>query len=78
LEQSDFVQKRVQEFIPASGPIKTKKAVNKMEEFINECFEPAGEIKERVYPRTPSASACKWCPFYEQPRYCEHAGAKFK
>jgi hypothetical protein len=44
-EQSDFVQKRVQEFIPASGPIKTKKAVGKMEEFINECFEPAGESR---------------------------------
>ena len=77
-EQSDFVQKRVQEFIPASGPIKTKKAVNKMEQFITECFQPTGEIVERVYPRTPSASACKFCPFYEQPRYCEHAGAKFK
>jgi hypothetical protein len=77
-EQSDFVQKRVQEFIPASGPMKTKKAVNKMEQFIKECFEPTGEIKERVYARTPSASACKFCPFYEQPRYCEYAGAKFK
>jgi hypothetical protein len=58
--------------------MKTKKAVNKMEQFIKECFEPTGEIKERVYARTPSASACKFCPFYEQPRYCEYAGAKFK
>lgn len=77
-EQSDFVQKRVQEFIPASGPIKTKKAVSKMEEFINECFEPTGKIKEREYEKRPSPESCKWCPFYEQPQHCEFAGAKLK
>ena len=77
-EQSDFVQKRVQEFIPASGPIKTKKAVNKMEQFIKECFLTTGKIVDREYPATPSAVSCKYCPFYEQPQYCEHAGAKLK
>ncbi len=77
-EQSDFVQKRVQEFIPASGPIKTKKAVAKMEQFIIECFEPSGIIKNRVYQKKPSINTCRWCPFYEQPYHCEFAGSKLK
>ena len=75
-EESEFVQRRVQEYIPASGPIKTKKALTTMKEFITECFEPQGTIKDRVYAHNPGKDTCRFCPFSTQPRYCQYAGVE--
>lgn len=75
-EESEFVQRRVQEFIPTSGPIKTKKALGVIEEFIKECFEPDGKIKEKFYKHNPSKETCRFCPFNNQPRYCQYAGGE--
>jgi hypothetical protein len=69
--ESEFPQKRVQIFIPPSGKIKTKKAVNAVTKFIEEAFETDGSIKEREYEATPSKWNCSYCPFKNKKEFCD-------
>jgi hypothetical protein len=64
---SDFPQPRISEFRPASGPIKTKKAVAVVKEFIEGCFEKDGSYKEREFEMKPSQSNCRFCAFADRP-----------
>ena len=61
-EQSEFPQKRIQEFIPASGKGKITKAVSTLESFINGCFDNSG-YKSREFTPTPSEWGCRFCSF---------------
>jgi hypothetical protein len=61
-EQSEFPQKRIQEFIPASGKGKITKAVNALDSFINECFDNNGYKTSNNLPN-PSEWGCKFCSF---------------
>jgi CRISPR/Cas system-associated exonuclease Cas4 (RecB family) len=63
----DFIPKRVQSFVPASGKIKRKKAVTAVQDFINNALTEDGEYVEKEYLKTPSKSACKFCPFNKSP-----------
>ena len=63
----DFMPKRVQEFKPASGKIKRKKAIEKVTNFVNEAFDDNGNSLEREYPKQPSKSNCMFCPFKNNP-----------
>ena len=67
---SDFPQPRISEFRPASGPIKTKKAVAVVKEFIEGCFEKDGSYKEREFEMKPSQSNCRFCAFADRPDLC--------
>ena len=67
---SDFPQPRISEFRPASGPIKTKKAVAVVKEFIEGCFEKDGSYKEREFEMKPSQSNCRFCAFADKPELC--------
>ncbi len=69
-EESEFPQSRVQEFSPASGKIKIKKAVTALTQFIEECFEPTGEYKP-VTHRTNPGKNCQYCPFNENKELCQ-------
>lgn len=69
-ENSDFPQPRISEFSPASGPIKTKKAVAVVKEFIEGCFEKDGSYKEREFEMKPSQSNCRFCAFADKPELC--------
>lgn len=69
-ENSDYPQPRISEFRPASGPIKTKKAVNVVKEFIEGCFEKDGTYKEREFEMRPSQTNCKYCAFADRPDLC--------
>ena len=69
-ENSDFPQPRISEFRPASGPIKTKKAVAVVKEFIEGCFEKDGSYKEREFEMKPSQSNCRFCAFADKPELC--------
>ncbi len=69
-ENSDFPQPRISEFRPASGPIKTKKAVAVVKEFIEGCFEKDGSYKEREFEMRPSQSNCRFCAFVDKPELC--------
>ena len=69
-EESDFPQPRISEFRPASGPIKTKKAIGVVREFIEGCFEKDGSYKEREFEMRPSQSNCRFCAFADKPELC--------
>jgi hypothetical protein len=72
---SDFPQPRISEFRPASGPIKTKKAVAVVREFIQGCFEKDGSYKEREFEMRPSQSNCRFCAFADKPELCSRGRA---
>lgn len=61
-ENADFVPKRVQEFAPPSGKIKTSKALNELNSFIEDCFDIGGKIKQKAYTKNVG-NHCKYCPF---------------
>lgn len=68
-ESKDFPIPRIQEFSPANGKIKVKKAYESLENFVKECFTPdAKYITDRVY--TKNLSACKWCQYSDKPELC--------
>ena len=51
---SPYQAYRVQQFTPPSGKIKLGRARNAIEDFIHECFNSSGDIKDVIYPKTPS------------------------
>ena len=68
--ESEFPQKRVEIFIPPSGKIKTKKATDAVNKFIEGVFNTDGTIKEREYEATPSKWNCSYCPFKDKKDLC--------
>jgi len=63
-EKSDFPTSRIQEFQPASGKIKTNKAVEVLNNFIETAFDENGYKKTEHKPVLNKN--CKWCPFYKK------------
>ena len=61
---------RVQQFTPPSGKIKLGRAKRAVNDFINECFNSDGEMKDKTYPKTPSKWTCSFCPFKEELELC--------
>ena len=64
-EDVDFAQKRVQEFIPANGKNKTNKATKALSDFISECFDNDGKIKDKEHKKFVGKQ-CDWCIFSEK------------
>ena len=67
-ENTDFPQKRVQKFVPASGKPSMNKVSNRLNVFLNEAFTDEGEHKNDMLA-TPSKKACRFCEF-NQTDYC--------
>ena len=61
---------RVQTFTPPSGKIKLNKAKTAINNFIKECFNSSGNIKERDYSKSPSKWNCTFCPYKEEQELC--------
>lgn len=72
-EESEFPQKRVQEFTPANGKTKINKAKNALNTFIEEVFNVDGSYKNTDHPANPSKYACSYCPFKDRKDLCEAA-----
>ena len=69
-ENTEFPIPRIQEFIPASGKIKVKKAYESLENFVKACFTPdAKYITDRTYVK--NKSGCKYCPYSDRPDLCD-------
>jgi len=68
-EDSEFAQKRVQQFVPASGKIKLTKARILLNKFIEECFNPDGSYKTLEHNPNPGKQ-CEWCPFSKNKDLC--------
>lgn len=56
--------------IPAQGSSKVKLAVNGLQSFVNEALNPDGSFKETQFKKTPSQSACRFCP-YAGTEFCD-------
>ena len=67
---SPYQAYRVQQFTPPSGKIKLGRARNAIEDFIHECFNSSGDIKDVIYPKTPSKWTCNFCPYKEEKELC--------
>ena len=69
-EESDFVQNRVQSFIPPSGKNKTTLANNLIEEFLDKAFNPDGSYKDIDHEPKPSKWDCTFCAFKDDEKLC--------
>ena len=72
-EESEFPQKRIQEFIPANGKTKINKAKNTLNTFIENVFNTDGTYKNTDHSEQPSKSNCMYCPFKNRKDLCTNA-----
>jgi hypothetical protein len=70
-ENADFPQSRIQVHEPANGTGKINNALQRLNVFINDCFDSTGNPIDKNYVKKPSASNCKFCPFNDKPEYCD-------
>jgi len=69
-EESEFVQKRVQLFVPANGKTKVKKAKTALDTFIGKTFDIDGSYKTTDHQPQPSKSNCMYCPYKDKKDLC--------
>lgn len=67
---SPYQAYRVQQFTPPSGKIKLGRAKTAINDFISECFNSSGKIKEKDYPKQASKWNCNFCPYKEDKEHC--------
>jgi CRISPR/Cas system-associated exonuclease Cas4 (RecB family) len=72
-EQSEFPQKRIQQFAPAAGKIKMKKAKEALNKFIEEVFNMDGTFKLTDHQANPNKHNCKYCPYKDKKDLCDVA-----
>jgi hypothetical protein len=67
--EADFasMQRRVQEFKPASGKVKRAEAVSMMEKFVEDTLDKDGNFYDKEYTATPSEDSCRFCVFRNNP-----------
>ena len=63
---SPYQAYRVQQFTPPSGKIKLGRAKSAINDFINECFNSSGKIKETDYPKSPSKWNCTFLSLWRR------------
>jgi hypothetical protein len=70
-EEGDYPQKRIQEFIPASGKVKLNKAGLLLDGFLNEVFNTDGTNKQVDLEKRPSKHNCRFCPYKDNSDLCD-------
>lgn len=70
-EESDFPQKRIQTFVPASGTTTIKNALTTVTDFINEVYDYSGKVQKEHFSKKPSENNCMFCPFKDSPEVCD-------
>lgn len=70
-EEGDFPQKRIQEFIPASGKVKLNKVSILLNDFVNSIFNTDGSFKGVDLPKNPSKHNCRFCPYVDNQDLCD-------
>lgn len=68
-ENSDYPQSRTQTFEPPSSGRTINKYLEKLNEFINECFDNNGDYIDKSYNASGNINVCKWCE-YKDTEYC--------
>ena len=70
-ENTDFPQKRVQKFVPASGTVSMNKVNNGLNLFLENAFDDKGEYRTDKIFALPSKKACRFCEF-KNTEYCSY------
>ena len=60
-ENFDYPQKRLQVFSPASGKPSINKVLNRLQEFMDECFDDKGNVVNNNYEKCPPHVKCRLC-----------------
>jgi len=60
-ENFDYPQKRIQQFSPASGKPSINKVMNRLQEFIDECFDEDGNVVDNDYEKCEKHKKCILC-----------------
>jgi hypothetical protein len=60
-ENFDYPQKRLQTFSPASGKPSINKVMNRLQEFIDECFDDEGTVINKDYEKCEKHKKCRLC-----------------
>ena len=68
-ENTDFPQKRVQKFVPASGKPSMNKVIKGLNLFLDVAFDDEGKHNTEKIFALPSKKACRWCEF-RKTEYC--------
>ena len=66
-----YPQKRLQVFSPASGKPSLNKVMNRLDEFITDCFDENGVLIEKDYFKNVSTKNCRYCEFKDKPELCD-------
>ena len=56
-----YPQKRIQTFSPASGKPSINRVMNRLQEFIDECFDKKGKIVSKDYEKCEPHKKCRLC-----------------
>jgi len=70
-ENGDYPEKRIQEFKPADGKIKLKKATDMLNIFADSIFDENGKMKQQEFKKSPSVNNCKFCPYNNMEDLCD-------
>lgn len=63
-ELSQYPQKRIQRFVPASGIPTINKNFKKMDVFVNQAYTKDGEHNiDGIFPKIPTSFNCRYCNF---------------
>ena len=76
-EDGDFPEKRIQEFVPASGKGKINNAYGMLEDFANSSFDKHGNIVKDIFKKKISPNNCRFCPYADRDDLCNR-GTPFK
>jgi hypothetical protein len=60
-ENMMYPQKRIQAFSPASGKPSVNKVMNRLQEFIDECYDDKGKIIAHDYEKCEKHKKCRSC-----------------
>jgi hypothetical protein len=60
-ENFDYPQKRIQQFSPASGKPSINKVMNRLQEFMDECFDEDGNVVDNDYEKCEKHKKCILC-----------------
>jgi len=72
-EESEFPQKRIQQFTPANGKTKVKKAKTALDKFISDIFNLDGSYNSNEHAPIPSKSNCRFCQYRDKKELCSSA-----
>ena len=70
-EDTEYPMSRIQQFKPAAGKVKIKRAVTTLNKFLDEAFNLDGSFKDRIFNSVPSKWNCTYCPFANRKDLCK-------